>query len=232
MKQYSKILYHLFFISILFVGCGTNNIESTTKLKISDEIDCDINIDKKYFNICYNYKLKGALYVSYTLDGSLVDSQNITQRPVFHRENSIPKEYQSDASDYIGSGYDKGHLANDASFDYSLDSLNNTYSMANIIPQNPDVNRYSWIDTEYLERKKAKQYSKVDVIIEVIYNDNPKQIGKNEISVPTGFYKKILNKKYNYEECFYYENIPYDIAEDSIENHKVNCSLVKQDSTL
>ena len=37
-------------------------------------------------------------------------------------------------------GYDVGHLANDASFDYNKETLYDTYSTANVIPQLPEIN--------------------------------------------------------------------------------------------
>ncbi|MEA2100290.1 MAG: DNA/RNA non-specific endonuclease [Campylobacterota bacterium] len=212
-------------IGILFLltACSDEEIDSNSI------IQCDSIIEKNYYEICYDYNLKGALFVSYSLNGSLVDNPNITQRPPFYKESTIPKEYQSDYYDYTGSGYDRGHLANDASFDYSDSSLTSVYTMANIIPQDSDVNRYSWIDTENLEREKAKLYQDVDVVIGIKYSDNPLTIGENEIAVPFGFYKKISNLEHNYEECFYYENIPYDIESDTILEHKTSCSSLNFD---
>ncbi len=37
-----------------------------------------------YFQTCYDYKAKGAKYVAYTLDGSLVNSEGIKKRPRFY----------------------------------------------------------------------------------------------------------------------------------------------------
>lgn len=219
-----KILFKLFTLSaLLFLlsACGENNSDAFND--DSFKLKCDISIDKDYYEICYDYGFKGALSVSYTLDGSLVNNPNITDRPSFYEETRIPKQYRSNSDDYRGSGYDRGHLANDASFDYSQSSLESVYSMANITPQDPDVNRYSWIDTEKLEREKAVLYDKVQVTILVKYSDNPQRIGKDEIAVPSGFMKEISNQEYGYKECFYYENIPYDVASDSIQEHKIAC---------
>ncbi len=217
---YSKLNSIVFSSTILFFfsACGTTQ----PPLQYSNS-DCDFIIDKQYYEICYDYALKGARSVSYSLDADNVDKLNIEQRPSFYKESSISETYASSYSDYTGSGYDRGHLANDASFDWSDKSLYSVYSMANIVPQNPNVNRYSWIDTENLERAKAKEYGSVDIYIEVRYSDNPMQIGENEISVPSGFYKSISNEEYSYNECFFYENIPYDISSDTLDSHKVNC---------
>ena len=161
------------------------------------------------------------------MDGSFVNELNIEKRPSFYIEKTLAQEYISDYDDYIGSGYDRGHLANDASFDWNLSVLNSVYSMANISPQYPDVNRYAWSDTETLEREKAVEYEEVDVIIGVVYSDNPQRIGEHEIAVPEAFYKNISNEDKSYEECYYYENIPIsDISADTLQEHIVSCDTL------
>ena len=111
---------------------------SLSATDLSDYINkkkCDQIIDKKVYTICYDYMEKGALYVSYTLNGELVNKENIKRRYSFYTEKNLPKNYRSQSRDYSHSGYDRGHLASDASFDYNEKTLRKTYSMANVIPQ-------------------------------------------------------------------------------------------------
>jgi len=222
--------------SLGITACGDNSSETLIPIvkNSNPETDnsCDIFIDKTYYQICYDYDLKGARFVTYTLQGSNVDKLNIKDRPDFYEENSLDYMYRSKSDDYLGSGYDRGHLANDASFDWSNDSLNSTYSMANIIPQYPSVNRYTWIDTENLEREKAKLFSNVKVFIGVVYSDNPQRLGDDNIAIPKAFYKSIQNINNEYQECFYYDNTPVsDVSSDSINDHKVNCSILSLNYT-
>lgn len=213
-----KKLINIFFISTLFFGCGDSSNSQQTSYK------CDTIIDKKYYEICYSFQYKGAKFVSFELDGSKVNLLNIEEREDFYKESSLKPSQQSSNEDYIGSGYDRGHLASDASFDYSLASLHSVYSMANIIPQYPEINRYFWIKTEYYERQKAKEFGKVKVIIGVVYPENPLQLGENKISVPNGFYKMIQNSQHNFQACYFYENIPiYDKETDKLQDHQVQC---------
>lgn len=80
--------------------------------------NCNQIIDKSVFLICYDYYNKGAKYVFYNLKGKEVNKNNIKKREDFYSENLIPIKYRTKSSDYINSGYDRGHLASDASFDY------------------------------------------------------------------------------------------------------------------
>ncbi len=187
--------------------------------------NCDQIIDKQVFKICYDYKMKGAKFVSYTLQGDLVNKENIKKRPGFYTEKNLKKKYRSHTKDYTRTGYDRGHLANDASFDWSKKSQRKTYSMANIIPQAPNVNRRTWIKAEKLERSIAVKLGSVSVINGVIYPNNPKRIGKNEIAIPSAFWKMIYNNEKDYKKCFYYKNEKgINTKKDKLKHHLVECN--------
>ena len=171
--------------------------------------------------------MKGAKYVSYTLDGKLVNKINIKKRPSFYTEKNLKKKYRSHTRDYTHSGYDRGHLAPDASFNYDKKIVRKTYTMANIIPQAPKVNRKTWIKAEKLERSVASSLGTVNVLNGVIYNLNSQRIGKNQIAVPIAFWKMIYNDKKNYKKCFYYKNnINVNWKQDRLKNHLVDCNIL------
>ncbi|WP_434657330.1 DNA/RNA non-specific endonuclease [Sulfurimonas sp. NW9] len=202
-------------------------LQATNLSDYINKNNCNQIIDKQVFTICYDYKMKGAKYVAYTLDGNKVNAVNIKKRERFYNEKTIPVKYRSKSKDYVHSGYDRGHLANDADFDYSKKALRKTYSMANIIPQAPKVNRRTWIKAEKLERKVASSLGSVTVINGVVYRTNPKRIGKNKIAVPTAFWKIIYNDIKNYKKCFYYKNdLDVNSKGDKLKNHLVDCSIL------
>jgi endonuclease G len=203
----------------------TSTLFSTNLSDYINKQNCDQIIDKQVFTICYDYKAKGAKFVAYSLDGSLVNAVNIKKRSSFYTEKNLPKKYRSHTKDYTHTGYDRGHLANDASFDYDKKVVRKTYTMANIIPQAPQVNRKTWIKAEKLERKIASKLGSVSVINGVVYSSNPKRIGKNKIAVPDAFWKMIYNDDKNYKKCFYYENDLNARAKgDKLKNHLINCN--------
>ena len=196
-------------------------------VNVSDYINganCSQIIDKTVFTVCYDYKMKGAKYVAYTVDGNLANSgEHIKKRPNFYAENKIPVKYRSYPDDYTHSGYDRGHMANHADFDYSANILYQTYSMANIVPQNPEVNRNTWSKAERYERDVAKSLGQVSVINGVDYPANPQRIGKNYIAVPSSFWKIIYNDDKGFKRCFKYENVtPAD--NDRLKDHEVSCT--------
>ena len=136
----NKILLLTSFCTMSLFAINTNQFINT--------VECDQTVDKVFFQICYDYDLKAAKAVGYTLYGDLVNENNIEDRPSFKVERAIEREYRASTTDYTGSGYDRGHLACDAAFDWSEESLEATYSLANVIPQARIVNRYTWIKAE------------------------------------------------------------------------------------
>ncbi len=200
------------------------NVFAINTQNIINDKNCDQVITKSIYQICYNYNYKGATAVSYTIDGNKLSNADIhiKKRPPFYAENSIPIKYRSEPSDYTKSGYDRGHMANHADFDYSANILYLTYSMANIVPQDPDLNRHVWIKAETYERLVARKLGSVNVINIVYYSKNPPRIGKNKIAVPQSFVKIIYSNKDNFEKCFKYDNVS-GITQSSLKDHEINC---------
>lgn len=184
--------------------------------------NCSQIINKDVYNICYDYKNKGAKIVSYSIYGEFVNKVNLEERPSFYTEKNLPTSKRSKSSDYLHTGYDRGHLAPDAHFDYDQKILLKTYSMANIVPQTPSLNRKVWIKAEKYERVVARKLGKLDVINLVSYNSNKKI--KNDVSVPDKFYKVLYNEKESFYRCFQFQNIEYDVKKDKLKNHEIPCN--------
>jgi endonuclease G len=245
-----KILYFLPLITTLLFSFNNN-------------LQIDQIINKKVINIFYNYKVKGPIVVTYKTDKNSVNSENIDKRPRFYSEKNLQKQYRTNPKDYIYCTsknnldredgriirYDRGHLAPDASFDYSVADLRKIYTMANIIPQVSEVNRKTWIKSERLERRIAQKMD-LNVIILVMYTDlqnnlvkipmdkldthkwktskkrkyekYSRNLNSKNIIVPTGFYRILENKNKNYFEILYYTNEPTDVKQDRLKNHRIS----------
>ncbi|MCB4760475.1 MAG: DNA/RNA non-specific endonuclease, partial [Sulfurovum sp.] len=171
-------------------------------IKENFEKGCDKVIKKEHYKICYDYGMKGALRSLCTIYGSRVNLINIKKRPTFHIEKEIPFEYRTTPRDYKRSSqrrsrdhvvfYDRGHLVEDAAFDYDKNVLYSLYSMANIIPQTHRANAGCWADAESKAREMAVRYKSVDVLNVIYYPNTPKRMGKSRLAIPDRFSKYVL----------------------------------------
>ncbi len=197
------------------------------KEKFINETNCSQIIDNEFIVMCYDYKKKAVKAVSYTLLGDLMNEVNIEERPSFYVEKLLKSKDRISSTDYTNSGYDKGHMAPDAAFDWSQESLHAVYTLANIIPQAPQVNRRSWAKLERYVRDKAEELGELDVVNVVKYGQRSSRMGKNRMAISKGYYKILYNEDEEYEACFYYSNKLGVVATDDVVlEHQVACSTV------
>jgi len=218
---------------LLFIACGGdspfNNVSEGTnyKEKFINESNCNQIIDNEFIVMCYDYQKKAVKAVSYTLLGDLMNEENIDKRPSFYVEKELKSKDRISSTDYTNSGYDKGHMAPDAAFDWSQESLEAVYTLANIIPQAPQVNRRSWAKLEYFVRNKAEELGELNVLNIVKYGERSRRMGKHRMAISKGYYKILYNEEENYEACFYYSNkLGVSADNDVLENHAVSCTTV------
>jgi hypothetical protein len=72
----------------------------------------------------------------------------ISAATISNDEEELPPSYRASPRDYDKSGYDKGHQAPAEDFAWDADELSDSFSMANMAPQLPGLNRAEW---EHLE---------------------------------------------------------------------------------
>jgi len=75
----------------------------------------------------------------------------------FRLHEDIPARWQASPSQYTRTGYDRGHMVPAADHRTSLDELAATFTMTNIAPQAPGLNRGYWARLESWLRHAAGQ---------------------------------------------------------------------------
>ena len=97
--------------------------------------------------------------------------------------------------DYVGTGYDKGHMAPDGDLSWDQQVEYESFLMTNMSPQAGSLNRGIWKLLETNIRGWVTQRNQSVVIyVGGIYNYQNKKIG-NGVIVPHGFYKIIINNQ-------------------------------------
>jgi endonuclease G len=91
-------------------------------------------------------------------------NKNLKKRLTFRNDKRISFGYTSVKS-FTHSGFDKGHLAPDAAYDFDIKILRFTYLNSNILPEVPYLNRYIISKIEKNFRDEAIKNQKNALII-------------------------------------------------------------------
>ena len=159
----------------------------------------------------YNDQTKQPNWVAYRLTAKSV-SHKTKREEQFEPDTSIPKAYRAELTDYKNSGYDRGHLAEYASMDFSDRSAKQSFLLSNMSPQKAGLNRHGWAKLESYVRFWAKAKGELYVYTGVIYkNKTPRNfIGKGKVAVPDYFYKVIYAPKQKESIAFVMPNAKVD----------------------
>ena len=97
--------------------------------------------------------------------------------------------------DYVGSGWDRGHMAPSGDMKWSSQTMKECFYLTNICPQNHNLNSGVWNDLEKQTRKEAKYYGRVWICCGPIVDRGKGTIGSNKVMIPDGFFKALLAQK-------------------------------------
>lgn len=187
--------------AILLTGCGSQSDsgqggENTAEpFWIYPQAGQDRVLENSAFTTGYSDQHKGGLWSMYLLYGDQV-AVTRERNDSFRADDRIPDDFQSTLNDYAGSGYDRGHLAPNASLDHTELSQRETFYLSNIVPQSPAFNRYQWSDVEQWLRDCSQE--KMDntpllVITGSHYETDPEEIG-DAVAVPESQYNVVLHR--------------------------------------
>ncbi|XP_053137727.1 endonuclease G, mitochondrial [Hemicordylus capensis] len=160
---------------------------------------------RESYVLCYDPRSRSALWVVEQLNADELNGPADRRGCEFLEDDSVHPYHRASNEDYRKSGFDRGHLAAAANHKRSQRAMSDTFYLSNIAPQNPDLNQHAWNNLEkycrgltrtnknvyvctgplFLPRKEAdgKMYVKYQVI------------GKNQVAVPTHFFKVLILEK-------------------------------------
>jgi len=191
--------------------------------------NCDQVIKKEAYTSCYYPDLKISTMVYYQLQKKDLILGYTKKRPSFYPEKGIPNKYRAKPKEYKRTNFDKGHIRSHASTAYDKSLLYQTYSMINIWPQRPKLNRQTWIKSEKYERLVARKKGIIHVLNIAYIKRDHLTIGKG-IVVPAGFYKILYSTDDDFKRCFYYSNkilTSIEVKKDKLKNHEVDCNKIR-----
>ena len=190
---FGAILGGLFFLFNQFTG-GDSSGDSQEDQEIyylptsSGQI-----IHHQYYSLSYLEEHEQAEWVAYRLTKNELEQPWLARMDDFKEDPNI-RSGSASPEDYKHSGYDRGHLVPVADRSFNEAAMSETFYMSNISPQSRNFNGGIWRELEEQTRYWAKRNGELYVISgPVLKLEEKSRIGDNEVSVPSAFFKILLD---------------------------------------
>ncbi len=146
-----------------------------------------------HFALSYSERHEQAEWVAYELTLDQLNSARQERFGYFAPDLKIQSR-SAVHRDYSGSGYTRGHLAPAADMAYDPVAAEECFFMSNISPQVKAFNNGIWRELEENVRDWARKNHRLYVVTgPVLSKGIIGKIGKNRVSVPSLFYKVLLD---------------------------------------
>ncbi len=123
---------------------------------------------------------------------SLALARTVKRDNAFHAEITLPPEDRAQLQDYAGSGFDRGHMAPAADMP-TVQAQYESFSLANMIPQNRQNNQILWSAIEGATRHMTQQRGELYVITGPVFEGDKIDRIHARVFVPTHVFKAIYD---------------------------------------
>lgn len=160
-------------------------------LRIGVPAFTDYVADRPWFCVGFSIRHRQPLWTQYRLTDVEADTHIVERSNHFHKDHSIAESPLP--KDYAKTGYDRGHMAPAGDMRWSPEAMKDSFSMANMSPQHPGCNRFTWKYLESQVRDWAKQEKELYVICGPIFAEKSITICNGTIPVPLAYFKVIYD---------------------------------------
>lgn len=149
-----------------------------------------------HFAVFYSKLTKTPLVVVEKLNSQIIaDAKGEERTDNFYPDPRLKREDSASLNDYKGSGFDRGHQANAADSPDQI-SMNQTFALSNMIPQDPVNNRKVFNKLEQDVRKFVKRaQGDVYVFTGPLFKDKSvSTMGSGKVWIPSHIYKLVYDE--------------------------------------
>jgi endonuclease G len=168
----------------------TQNIGTIQNLYLPQTLTGETVVHHFAYDLVYSEPHEQAKWVAYELTQN--ESISLYKRNNhFTTDPEIATGSATDA-DYSGYNFDRGHLAPAADMCWSSVAMKESFYYSNMSPQVAAFNRGVWKRLETQVRTWAVLDSAINIVTGPVLTNNLLSIGPNNVSVPTHYYKVVL----------------------------------------
>lgn len=144
------------------------------------------------FAVLHSGNTKTPIYVAQRLNRQmLLDGQGIKRTDRFYADARLPASERAELDDYKGSGWSRGHMAPAGDMG-TPEAKAQSFSLANMVPQDPKQNGGPWAKIEEDTRKYVMRASgDVYVITGPVFEPGAQTIGAGRVAVPSHVFKLV-----------------------------------------
>ena len=147
-------------------------------------------VERGDFTVGWSPTLKHPLWVAYHVPAEKVYEAG--KRPGFRADPAVPGTPA--ATDYKGSGYDRGHMAPNYAIAtrFGTEAQKKTFYTSNVAPQKPGLNRGPWREIEHrIADLWTAKYGEIWVIVGCVPGDEEDRLPSG-VGVPKAFWQVIV----------------------------------------
>ena len=141
---------------------------------------------------------RGALWAAEHLTAArLEEARQLPRDDSFHPDDRLAPGRRAEIADYRGTGYDRGHLAPSGDMP-TAEAQGQSFSLANMVPQTPELNRGVWEGIESAVRRLAAGNGELYVVTGAAFKGKRiKAVGPDRVLVPSAVWKAVYDPATN-----------------------------------
>lgn len=132
-------------------------------------------------------------------------ARRLTRHDDFHADANLPRGERAELIDYRRSGYDRGHMAPSGDMP-TPEAQDQSFTLANIAPQAPSLNRGLWEQIEVAVRNLAERDGELYVVTGPIFDTHSDTLN-GRVRVPIALFKAVYDPRRRQAAAYVADNV-------------------------